>query len=94
VCNGELKQKNFQCIGWASTWNSLYNRMVDRGRETSSVMVVHVYPLRIREVIDPLILGQEGTNIPDMDVNVEAKMVDGCNCMIYMCCICCNNRDH
>jgi len=29
-----------------------------------------------------------------MDTDVEAELVDHCNCTIYTCWICCNGLDH
>jgi len=61
--------------------------------ETSSV-VVCVRALRIREAINPPLLGEEGSCKPDRDVDIEAELAGCCNCMIYTCWICYNSRDH
>ena len=52
--------------------------------ETSSV-VVYVCALRIRDAIDPLLQGEEGSYIPDRDAGVETKLAGCCNCMIFTC---------
>ena len=53
---------------------------------------VCVYALRIREAIDPLLLG-DGLYIHDMNVGIEAELTDGCNCTINTCWVCCNDCD-
>jgi len=53
-----------------------------------------VYALRIKEVIDPLLLREEGSYVLDMNAGVEVKLAHGYNCMICTCWICCNDRDH
>jgi len=44
-------------------------------------------------VIDPVLLREEGSYVPDMDASVEAELADGHNCTICTCWICCNGRD-
>ena len=50
-----------------------------------------MYALRIREVIDPFLLG-EGSYVPDMAADIEAELAEGCNCTIYTCWIYCKGR--
>ena len=47
-------------------------------------MSICMYDLRIRKVIDPLLLGEEGSHVPDMDTDVEAELADGCNCTMHV----------
>ena len=70
--------------------------MTDWNRKISSVLMgsMCVYALRIREAIDPPLLREEISYMPDMDADVKTKLADGCNYMIYTCRICCNGRDH
>ena len=41
-----------------------------------------VYALKIKEVIDPLLSGEEGSYVPDMDAGMETELEEGCNCII------------
>ena len=38
-----------------------------------------MYALRVREAINLLLLGEEGSYVPDMDASMEAKLADGFN---------------
>ena len=68
--------------------------VVDRlEQRTSSVVVVYAYVLRIRKVINLLLLKEEGSYMPDMDAGVEAELADSCNYMICTSLIYCNGRD-
>jgi len=67
--------------------------MVDWNMKTSSVVVVCVGALRIREATDPLLLGEEGSYVPYRDADEEVELADSGNCTICTCWICCNGRD-
>ena len=41
-----------------------------------------VYALKIKEAIDPLLSGEEGSYVPDMDAGMETDLTDDYNCTI------------
>jgi len=43
--------------------------------------------------MDHLLLGEKRSYVPDMDIWVEAKLTDGCNCTICTCWIYYNDHD-
>jgi len=42
----------------------------------------------------PILLGEEGSYIPDRDAGVETELMGCCNCMICMCWIYSNDCDY
>jgi len=55
---------------------------------------IYVYALRIKKAIDPILIGEEVSYIPNRGVGVEAKLADDYNCTICTCWIYYNGRDH
>ena len=53
--------------------------MMNWNKKTSSVVIMCVHALRIQEAIDPPLLEEEVSYIPDRDASIEAELADVVN---------------
>ena len=54
--------------------------VADGLKHGTSIVMLYICALKIREAIDPPFLEEEGSYVSDMDASVEAELTDGCNC--------------